>query len=376
MKKKIIFFESISVIVGTIVGAGVLGIPFVFAQSGFLTGVFVLFILGLALLFTRLMLGELTLRTEELHQLTGYTELYIGKWAKHLQGFILIVGIYGTLLAYMIGQGKILSALFSGSETTWTIIFYLVFSFLVLQGIDMVKRSELLMTILIFLAVTTIGVFTASGISTTSLINFEINNFFIPYGVVLFSLSGLVSVPQVRRILKKENQESMMKKIIIWAGIIPPIIYFVFAFIVIGITGGNTTEVATVGLGEALGPHMIIIGNVFAFFAISTSFLTLSLALRGIFKYDYSIPPWMSSSLVITVPLILFAIGFRDFIYIISVIGALTVGVNGYFTIWAFWKARKHGDRKPEYSLPTGITVTLSVFFILLFSVGLFFAFI
>ena len=33
--KKVILFEAIATLIGTIIGAGILGIPFVFAQAGF-----------------------------------------------------------------------------------------------------------------------------------------------------------------------------------------------------------------------------------------------------------------------------------------------------------------------------------------------------
>ena len=73
------FLEAVATLIGTMVGAGVLGIPYVFARAGFVTGLIDLIILGTAIVFIYLYLGEVVLRTKGNHQLTGYAEKYLGK---------------------------------------------------------------------------------------------------------------------------------------------------------------------------------------------------------------------------------------------------------------------------------------------------------
>ena len=45
--RNIYLFESIATLVGTIIGAGILGIPYVFSQAGFWTGTVVLIVVAL-----------------------------------------------------------------------------------------------------------------------------------------------------------------------------------------------------------------------------------------------------------------------------------------------------------------------------------------
>lgn len=371
MKPKLALFEAIAVMVGTIIGAGIVGIPYVFAQSGFLTGITIMILVTLALIASRMMLGEAVMRTSGSFQLTGYTEHYLGKFFKNVQGSILIVGILGTLLAYMIGQGSVLSAIFGGSEAHWTLGFYLVFSLLVALGIDVVKRTELLMIVGLFFIISTITVISTPSVQLASLASFDIKSFLLPFGVVLFASSGLVSVPQTWRVLNGAGVEGLMKRVIITGSVITFLIYLIFAGLVVGITGTETTEIASVGLGDVLGHHMVIIGNVFAFFAIATSFLTLALALTNILHYDYRLPKFVASGLVLVIPLVMFTSGIRDFILIISIVGSLTVGVNGLLSMAVFWKAKKHGDRNPEYSISPKIALPASVFLSLIFGAGL-----
>ncbi len=371
MKKNIPLFEAVAIIVGTIIGAGIVGIPFVFAESGFITGVVVLCLVSITLFLSRLMLGEAVMRTSTPYQLTGYTEHYAGKYFKSIQAFVLIIGIFGTLLAYMIGQGEVLSALFGGESFHWALGFYLVFSFLVIYGIDAVKRSELLMIITLFFVISAITVITAPDIQLSFLSSFDGGSFLLPFGVVLFASAGLVSIPQAWRVLNNSGNGHLMKRAIAWGAIIPFVVYFIFSALVVGVTGEGTTEVATVGLGEAIGPHMAIIGNIFSFFAIATSFLTLALALTNIFRYDYKFPRPLASAIVLVTPMLMFFFGFRDFIYIISIVGALTVGINGLLSVLVFWRSKKLGDRKPEYSLSSGFAIPASVFLTVIFTIGL-----
>lgn len=57
MPKKEVF-EAIATLVGTVVGAGVLAIPYVVANAGFLTGLIVIFIVCFAITMKYLYYGE------------------------------------------------------------------------------------------------------------------------------------------------------------------------------------------------------------------------------------------------------------------------------------------------------------------------------
>ncbi|MFP4616945.1 MAG: aromatic amino acid transport family protein [Candidatus Paceibacterota bacterium] len=373
MKNRMPFFEGVAIIVGTIIGAGIIGVPYVFAESGFLTATLVLIFIGLALLFVRLMLGEVIMRTEGVYQLTGYTKRYLGTFFQNLQAVILITSIFGTLLAYMVSQGDILSELLGGNPVFWTLVFYLSFSFLVIFGIDVVKRSELLMIVAIFFIMVIIAGYSAPQINVSFLFDLDLSgsNILLPFGVIMFACAGLVSVPAAWRVVKRAGREDLYKSVLIWGGVIPPVIYLIFALLVVGITGPETSQVATVSLGEVIGPHMVIIGNVFAFFTVATSFLTIALAQQDIFQQDYKLSRPLASSLVVTVPLVLFALGVRDFIGIISVVGALMVGVNGLLAVLLFWKAREHGEVEPYFAIPAWIAAPASIFLVVVFVAGL-----
>ena len=140
--KKMIFIESVAILIGTIIGAGILAIPFVMAKAGFLTGLLVLAVVAVMMVVINLIIGEITLASSKLHQLPGYAEKYLGKWGKWSMFYTMLFVLYGALLAYIIGEGQVLTALFDGNVTVNSLLFFAVGAFLVYLGLNIVKRFE------------------------------------------------------------------------------------------------------------------------------------------------------------------------------------------------------------------------------------------
>lgn len=373
-KKELSLLQSVATMTGTIIGAGILGIPYVFARAGFGTGVVVLAIITLAMIALKLMFGEITLRTYGKHQAAGYVEKYLGKFWKNITSIILILTISGSLLAYFVGIGGVLAAVFGGLALWWALGFYLVAAVFLYFGIKLIKQVEFFLTGFIFFIVFIILLLSLDHAEITNIITFDWTQMFIPYGVILFACSGLVAVPEVREILHR--RERLFKKALLAGALIPSLIYLLFAWIVVSVTGMNTTEVATVGLGQVMGEKIVIIGNIFAFFTISTSFLTLGLALKEVYNYDFKIKHLEAWLLTIMLPLIIYFLGLKNFIQIISIAGALGFGVNGVIYIFTYWTARRKGERQPEYALSPKIIWPISILLTIIFIVGMIYTFI
>lgn len=84
---------------------------------------------------------------------------------------------------------------------------------------------------------------------------------------------------------------------------------------------------------------------------MATSFLVLGNYFKNILKYDFRIPKQASAFIVCGLPLILFLLGFRDFIGVIGLVGTIIGAIDGIIIILIFSKIKKLGDRIPEYSL-------------------------
>ncbi|MFH1667924.1 MAG: aromatic amino acid transport family protein [Candidatus Komeilibacteria bacterium] len=362
--KKMIFIESVAILIGTTIGAGILAIPYVMAKSGFLTGLLVLVIVAVMMVVINLIIGEITLASSKLHQLPGYAEKYLGKWGKWSMFYTMLFVLYGALLAYIIGEGQVITALFGGNVTINSLLFFVVGSFLVYLGLNIVKRFEVYLSLAILLIIFVIYYFSSIHIQTANLLEFSWSKILIPYGVILTASMGYSSIPQMREILN--DQEKLLKEAIIFGTLIPIIVYLFFALIVVGVTGSSTTELATIGLGNIVGTKMIIFGNLFAFIAMATSFLTLGLAVKKTYIQDFRMSNGLAWLLTCSLPLALFLLGIHSFVGVISFIGALAGGLQGVVIILVFMRMKQR-DRVTEFHLPHSwwLAVPMIIIFVL-----------
>jgi len=357
---------ALASLIGTIIGAGVFAIPYVMAKSGVILCLFYFLILGLVALFLHLFFGEIVLRTKQKHRLIGYAEKYLGKRAKVLVSFSTILGTVGALLAYIILAGNFLKIIFPTSLSPFqlSLILWAVLSLFVFLGMKLIAQAQLLMNICLLGAVLLIFFYGFPKINVENLVLANPRYILLPYGVILFSLVGWNAVPEVEKILiRKKN----LKKVIFWAIAISLSFYFLFGLFVSGLSGENTSQDAFGGLIPILGEKIMILGGIFGLFAISTSFLILANYLKNTLVFDYHLPYFLAFILAIFSPLCLFLIGIREFIGVVAFIGTFMSLVDGLIITLVYKKAKKKGDRTPEYNLKIPRYLPYLIMMILLF---------
>lgn len=347
------FLAAVSTMIGAIVGVGIFGLPYVVSQAGFFVGFFELIALSAVILALHLLYGEVILRTKEPHRFIGYAEKYLGQNVKRLVMFTVIFGSYGGLLAYLIVGGdfaaRLLQPFFGGSVFFYSLLFYFAMSLMILAKIKTVGRIEIIMTAALLLVMAVIIGFGLNKINFQNLATVNFGRSFLPYGVILFAMAGSAAVPIVRDLMAGE--EAKIKKTLVWGTLIPTVLYALFIFTVVGISGANTTKETLAGLSLYFGPSIIFLGRIFGLLAIATSFLIFGEYLEETLNYDLKLNKTLSYLLVVGVPLVAFLAGMRNFIDTIGLVGAVAGGVEGILLVTMISKAKKTGNRQPEYSL-------------------------
>lgn len=348
-KEFFLFIKALAVFLGTVIGVGIFGLPFVAFKAGFFV---ILLFFGFTILVAILihfLLGEVAVNTQGLHRLPGYVAEYLGQKWKKITFAIMTIGLLGALLAYLIVGGQFLSFLFapyfSGSPTLYTFIFFAIGAFLVFRGIKSISGIELT---LLFVLLSTLVVFFIKAGPAINLNYFKTLNLkflTLPYGVILFSLWGSAIVPEIKEMLvaqtpkEKQNKNkiySFLRKVIFWGIILAAIIYLFFIFVVLGASGPKTSEEAISGLESALGNNIIKLGFIFGVITCFTSFITLALTLKKVFWYDLGFPKNLAWAITCFLPLILFLFGIRKFIEVVGFTGALALGVEGIIIVFLY----------------------------------------
>ncbi len=371
MAKRKNFIQATSILVGTIVGAGIFGLPYAFSKVGFIPGIFYLLFLGIVFLITMFCYAEVTLRTKGDMEMSGYVRRYLGKKWQILITISLVLGGFSASIAYTIGVGQFLHAILGpvlgGSQVFWSLCFWTLASILVFKGIGIVSKIELFMAFGLIVIVLIIFVMSYSYIDIDNLKSFRLENLFFPYGSVLFALGGATAIPTMRRMLRK-NVKSLKKSIILGLSI-PIFIYIIFSLTVIGVNGQNVSETAITGLARATNSSVLLIGGIFGILAMTTSFLALAHILSELFKRDYNIPRFPAWALTVFVPLIIFLLGLRSFIVVISFAGGILSGIQGIALITSYYRAKKMGDREPEFSFNLPKPAAYVIYAVFLFGI-------
>ncbi|HBF66976.1 MAG TPA: hypothetical protein DDW36_00960 [Candidatus Magasanikbacteria bacterium] len=338
LKKDLNYYEAIAALVGTIIGAGVLGIPFVIAKVGFLIGALFMVVMAVLVVVLHLMLGEVVTATREPLQLVGLTRRYLGKGAGWIMGLAYVLSLNGVLLAYLVGVGDVFAAFVPGTAFMWSVIFFVLGSFVVVSGVAFAKHVSFVMTAVKVLVLLGIIILSVRGVAAEHVQTISWENIFLPFGVILFALSGISALPLVEIIDHKKRE---FKRVIVVGTLIAAVLYFFFALAVVAVTGSATTEVATIGLGQALGPLVLVFGNVFAFFAMGSSFILIGLALTGVYSFDYNVPRVPAALLACAVPFVLFVAGARQFVTILGLVGSLFIALEMFLIVLAFLRMRR-----------------------------------
>jgi tyrosine-specific transport protein len=358
-------FYPFSIFIGTIIGVGLFTLPYVTLKAGFVTILSYFVLVGFLVIFIHLLFGEVVLRTDGIHRLPGYVKIYLGKWSKRAVFFSTLVGLYGALLAYIIIGGEFLWGLagpiLGGDKFLYISLFFIFGSILIWRGSKSIARVEFWFLALFFILLLFLGVRGSSDIHLSNFTIFHFKNIFLPYGVIMFSLWGLTVVPEVRDLL--QENERKLKSILVGGIALAALTYLVFIFIVLGISGGNTSPDALLGLKSFLPYNILSLALFFGVVTTFTSFLTLGLTLKKIFYYDYGRSMFLSWVLACGVPFLLFVFGFKQFIEVIGLVGAVAMGIDGTLVLMMHQRAKKFGNRKnPEYEIkiPAVVNYVLS----------------
>jgi len=352
------YFKGVGMLVGMIFGAGIFALPFVIVKAGIFWGIFHFFLALILMIFFHLLYGEIAYFSGEKKRFTGYAELFLGSWAKRFAFLVTIFTDYGSLLVYGVLGGIFLTNIFNFSSFVLSLIF------LIGGGILIFSHFEKIAGLNFFLSLALAGLVVFlffNAFPHIQINNFSFNDFFrqisgsnwfLPYGIWIFALAGFSALPEVRDIACSANGGvtkspiKTFKRIILISLLLCAVLYSIFIFTVIGLSGGKTTEDSLAGLVNILGRPGILAGSILGFLAVFTSFIALGADLKNIFHYDFRFPKWLAWLNVVIPPIVLFLLGLKNFIGILGIIGAIGLGFFGILIILMARKLPHHQNSR------------------------------
>ena len=336
-------------LVGTTIGAGIFSLPYVFAKAGFFAALAEFAILVFIVLIIQQILGEITLRASGHKRLVGLASEYLGNlWGKSVTVSVLLGGI-GVMLIYIIFGCRFFSLLTGLNEFWSAAIFFAVWFLAILLPSKIFGKTEFYISSIMILAVAAILIFNFGYIDWNNFRGFDIKNTFLPYGVILFAITGYTVIPKMEDLLGAEKHK--LKKAIQYGTLIPAIIYLAFVMVILGVSGQMTSPDAVLGFSQALNSRwMMFFGSLLGLFAVAGAALSYGVYFRETLWYDLKLSRLSAWALTGLMPLLLFLLGARDIIPTINIVGAVFFGFQVVVILMMHKKSQK-SEIQPAYKI-------------------------
>lgn len=333
-------------------------LPYVFVQTGFLAGFLYLALFAAVFATVHLMYAQVILGTQGEHRFVGYADIYLGKLGKWGAVITTLLGLIITLAIYIILSASFIRLVLPISTVTAALIFWALGSVVIILSLRRLANFEFLVTVAMSTIVVVLFVlgFGRANFAELPLLSQNPSNvlqFFLPYGVVLFSLSGRAAISSVRDYFKKSNLDNRkFSRAIVWGSVVPAIIYGFFVLAITWLSPGGVSEDSVSGL-MYINPIILTLIGILGFFVLWTSYFFIGLEVRDILRYDFRLPLLGAIALVIFIPLFIYFSDSQNFIWFMSIAGGVflalesvivvlmrrklkPVGLWGYFIILVF----------------------------------------
>ncbi len=355
------FLRAFLAMVGTIIGAGIFGLPAAFTRVGFIPGTLLFFSLALVVTATHLILAEQMLATGQRLRLAGVARRGLGEFAYELTSITYPLGILAANYAYIILGGEFLSVMATGLGIelpvgVWQILFWVGGAVTVIFGLKMVARVESYATAALVVAIGIALFFAMPLVDIRQVATATWHDWHLPFGIFLFSLSGMTVVGEVVDITGRHRKDTYLALIAgtLFSAVLSWSFGVTLFFTAHGYPIRNAADIVSV-----LPSHAAWIVPLLGFLAVATSYITTAQDLRVTFEQDHAWKPRLALAVTLVTPLTLLAVLSRDFLSTIGFIGSVFIGINGVVIGALGYKALFHHRDYLRHVLGTAVCALL-----------------
>ena len=341
-ESKLTFFEATSIIVGHGVGSGILSVPFLASHNSLRE---ILFIVAFCYLFNvvlHFIIAELSYNNDGAQFISCFDrELFSGKIKNILtwSAFITLgISVIFNVSAFLTGAAAVFRSWLGLPDAVGMLIFYVIGAGVVFIGMKLVGICEKfavgsMMIVVFILMIATL----MSDMSALPSGWHGFKNMLALYSMVSFSLSAVMSTPQVVKGLQGDTKK-IRGAIATGLAINVGLILMITIMTLLGAGVNVSEDGALVDLASHLGGWVSIVGYIFTLLALATSFWANTLNLRDIVHEQTKLNihiSWIIASL----PCLAIAffgastfVGFTRFASIIQVVTGVGIMVAYHFS--------------------------------------------
>lgn len=378
--------NALFLVAGTCIGGGMLALPISSSTVGFWPSVAVLFAACLFMTITGLLFLEATLWMKDDAHIISMSDKLLNKYGKIVCWLVYLFIGYFSLTAYISGGGKEISFVVTEilkwplSNYAGSFIFISIFSIILYLGYRIVERVNTILFISMIIAYLFMIILSHSEVKLPFLERQDLDAknllFISPLMLTTFSFPGIVPtiVPYLNRDIKS------LRIAIIGGTITTFFVYSVWLFIMFGSVpyegshGLKEAFLCDVPATECLhyaikNPILSLVAQFFAFFALTTSFLGIALALFDFLADGFQISKKglgkITLTLMIALPSLFFGVYFkRAFITALEMSGGIGDSIiSGLIPVIMVWRGRYNFklEKQGSYQVTGGKTLLIVI---------------
>lgn len=302
--------KNIFLLTGTVIGAGIFSLPFVFQKTKILFHILLIIFTAITVYVSKIYV-EVIKASKEKDQLPVYLKKFLGEKIARVSLFLFIFSLIGALTGYLTLIQFVIKNLVFFIIPIW---FILLFKKNLTEEINDVLTLILILLLGILISKQLPNEFLTNLFSFPDSKEITLKNIATAYGVILFSLTGFSIIPELD-FNKKINLSILLSYFIVL------IIYSLFA-----LTQSNVSS---------------FIYKTTVIFAIITSYIPLSIALEETFEKDLNFKTSIAKVLTLTLPLIFTMFLHENFIKAFSITGGIFIALLQILIVFAGLKAKK-----------------------------------
>ena len=347
-ESRLTFMEATSIIVGHGVGAGILAVPYLASRAPWWDFLWILALAYAVNLLLHLMIAELSLNNKGAQFVKCFeNELFTGRFKKVATWIVfgfLAFSVLCNVASFITGSAAVFTSWFGLPSWAGMLIYYVIAGLVVFFGMKIVGICEKYSVIAMVLVIGILFVATVMGQTSALPATFIAStNAMALYSTVAFSLSAVMSVPQVVKGVSGDRKK-IVSAIAAGTGINAFLIIVVTFMTLLGAGQAITKNGALVDLSASLGGWVSIVGYVFSLLALSTSFWANTLNMRDIIaeqtKWNLRLC-W----LLATLPCLILALcGMSSFVGFARLAGVIQV-LTGIGIIIAYNRSRRRAGQ-------------------------------
>ena len=334
--------------IGTVFGVGMYSLPYVLERSGLPLFCIFLVIISAVVYFVNALFADVVLRSEGDKRFLGYIKEFIGIRTERLFFFITLLGFWGTFLIFLIVWGKfaaiILTPFLPFPALAYSMLLFIITLFVICSR---ARTIEWLDVVMLFGVCALFVILAIAGFPHMHGLPIAAHGFIgglLPYGALVFALWGVGIIPEIVNQAHKDRVK--VKRVLLWGVIVTALAYLAFALLVASISGGGTTKEAITGLSSILGRVAVVFGSLIGIVTIFLSYNNLGWVSRSMLMHDYGYDRFKALSLIFLPPLVLLLFGITNITTIISINGAVLLGLQGIMILALYTKSHKAPSQK------------------------------